>query len=64
MRILSKVLVVCVILVAACAADRNAAMNRSISRGSLAEQGTETATKFPIGVARDPEASPVPIERI
>ena len=41
MRILSKVLVVCAILLAGCASDRDAAMNRFISRGTLAQQGTE-----------------------
>ena len=46
MRTLSKVLVVCVILVAGCAADRNAAMNPSISRGSLAQQGTENGDEI------------------
>jgi lipoprotein-anchoring transpeptidase ErfK/SrfK len=46
MRILSKVLVVCVTLVAGCAADRNAAMNQSISQGSLAQQGTENGDEI------------------
>ena len=41
MRILNKVLVVCAILLAGCAPDRDAAMNRFISRGTLAQQGME-----------------------
>jgi hypothetical protein len=58
MRILSKVLVVCVTLVAGCAADRNAAMNRFISRGSLAQQGTEDGDEISYWDGADPEASP------
>ena len=41
MRILSKVLVVCTILLAGCAHDRDAATNRFLSRGTLAQQGAE-----------------------
>jgi L,D-transpeptidase catalytic domain len=40
-RILSKILVVCTILLAGCAPDRDAAANRFISQGTLALQGTE-----------------------
>src|SRR5271165_6230192 len=40
-RILNKLLVVCAILVAGCAPDRDAATNRFISKGTLALQGTE-----------------------
>jgi hypothetical protein len=47
MRILSKVLVlVCAILLAGCAPDRDAAMNRFISRGTLAQQGTENGDEI------------------
>jgi len=38
---LSKVLVVCAVLVAGCAHDRDAATNRFISQETLAQQGTE-----------------------
>jgi lipoprotein-anchoring transpeptidase ErfK/SrfK len=41
MRILNKVLVVCAILLAGCASDRDAATNRFISQGTLALQGKE-----------------------
>jgi lipoprotein-anchoring transpeptidase ErfK/SrfK len=41
MRILSKVLVVCAILLAGCVPDRDAAVNRFISRGTLVQQDTE-----------------------
>ncbi len=46
MRILSKVLVVCAVLVAGCAPDRDAAMNRFISRGTLAQQGAENGDEI------------------
>jgi hypothetical protein len=46
MRILSKVLVVCTILLAGCAPDRDAATNRFISRGTLAQQGTENGDEI------------------
>lgn len=46
MRILSKVLVVCAVLVAGCAPDRDAAMNRFISRGALAQQGAENGDEI------------------
>src|SRR6266566_5067492 len=46
MRILSKVLVVCAILLAGCAPDRDAAMNRFISRGTLAQQGVENGDEI------------------
>jgi len=58
MRILSKVLVVCTILLAGCAPDR---MPRRIGlfHGELSRsKARKTGTKFPIGMARDPEASP------
>jgi lipoprotein-anchoring transpeptidase ErfK/SrfK len=41
MRILSKVLVVFAIFLAGCAPERDAPINRFISRGTLAQQGTE-----------------------
>jgi hypothetical protein len=41
MRILSKVLAVCMILLVGCTPDRDAAVNRSMSRGTLVQQGTE-----------------------
>ena len=46
MRILSKVLVVCAILLAGCAPDRDAVMNRFISRGALVQQGTENGDEI------------------
>jgi len=58
MRILSKVLVVCTILLAGCAHDQDAATNRFLSRELSPSKARKTGTKFPIGMARDPEASP------
>jgi hypothetical protein len=46
MRILSKVLVVCTILLAGCAHDQDAATNRFLSRGTLAQQGTENGDEI------------------
>ena len=46
MRILSKVLFVCAILLASCAPDWDAATNRFISRGTLAQQGTENGDEI------------------
>jgi hypothetical protein len=46
MRILSKVLVVCAALLAGCASDRDAAMNRFISLGTLARQGAENGDEI------------------
>jgi hypothetical protein len=43
---LNKVLVVCAILLAACAPDRDAATNRFISRGTLVQQGTENGDEI------------------
>lgn len=46
MRILNKVLVICTILLAGCAPDRDAATNRFISGRTLAQQGTENGDKI------------------
>jgi hypothetical protein len=46
MRIFSKALVVCAMLLAGCAPERDAAMNRFISRGTLARQGTENGDEI------------------
>jgi hypothetical protein len=46
MRSLSKVLVVWAVLVAGCAPDRDAAMSRFISRGTLARQGAENGDEI------------------
>jgi len=57
MHIFGRALVVCAMLLAGCGPERYAAMNRFISRGTLARQGTENGDEIPIGMARDPEAS-------
>ena len=49
MRSLSKVLVVWAVLVAGCAPDRDTAMNRFISRGTLAQQGAENGDEISYG---------------
>ena len=46
MRILSKFLVVCAIFAAGCAPDRDAATNRFILQGTLAQQGTENVDEI------------------
>ena len=55
---LNKVLVVCAIFVAGCAADRNAATDRFISQGSVAMQGTENGDEISYWSSTGPEGKP------
>ena len=46
MRIFSRALAVCAMSLAGCAPERDAAMNRFISRGTLARKGTENGDEI------------------